>query len=87
MLARVPLLLEPQPEGGYVVTSPLLPELVTQGEAVAECISHAQDAFSAVVELYEFMERPLPPSVYVDAGTGSLSFEILVPFPESDDDP
>ena len=44
MLARIPLLLEPQPEGGYPVTSPLLPELITEGDTVAECLAHAEDA-------------------------------------------
>ncbi len=49
MKARIPLVLSPQPEGGYTVTSPLLPELITEGEAVA----NAEDAFAAVVEIYE----------------------------------
>ena len=29
---KVPLVFEPQPEGGFTVTSPLVPELVTEGE-------------------------------------------------------
>ena len=36
MLYKVPLVLEPQPEGGYTVTSPLLPELVTEGDTLDE---------------------------------------------------
>jgi antitoxin HicB len=32
MLYKVPLVLEPQPEGGYTVASPLLPELLTEGD-------------------------------------------------------
>ena len=28
---KIPLVLTPQVEGGYTVTSPLLPELVTEG--------------------------------------------------------
>ena len=38
MIARIPLILEPQPEGGYTVTSPLLPELITEGDTIAECL-------------------------------------------------
>ena len=30
---RVPLVLTPQPEGGYTVTSPLFPELITEGDS------------------------------------------------------
>jgi hypothetical protein len=33
---KLPLRLEPQPEGGYTVTSPVLPGLITEGETVAE---------------------------------------------------
>ena len=46
MLARIPLVLEPQPEGGYTVTSPLLPELITEGDTIAECLANAEDAFA-----------------------------------------
>ena len=45
MIARIPLVLDPQPEGGYTVTSPLLPELITEGDTVEECLANAQDAF------------------------------------------
>ena len=52
MKAKVPLVLEPQPEGGYTVTSPLLPELITEGDTVAEALATVDDAFGAVVETY-----------------------------------
>ncbi len=29
---KLPLLLEPQPEGGYTITCPLLPELITEAD-------------------------------------------------------
>ena len=83
MLARIPLLLEPQPEGGYTVTSPLLPELITEGDTVAECLANAEDAFSAVEEIYEYRGRPLPAGIYIDEGSEPLSVEVLVPFPDS----
>ena len=65
MMARIPLLLDPQPEGGYTVTSPLLPELITEGDTIAEALANAEDAFAAVVEIYEDRGRPLPSSIYV----------------------
>ncbi len=85
MLARIPLLLEPQPEGGYTVTSPLLPELITEGDTVAECLAHAEDAFAAVTEIYADWNRPLPSSIYFDDSVGPLLVEAVVPFPESED--
>ena len=60
MMARIPLILDPQPEGGYTVTSPLLPELITEGDTIAEALANAEDAFAAVVEIYEDRGRPLP---------------------------
>ncbi|MDE0142926.1 MAG: type II toxin-antitoxin system HicB family antitoxin [Caldilineaceae bacterium] len=53
MIAKIPLVLEPQPEGGYTVTSPLLPELITEGDTMVEALANVEDAFCAVVEIYE----------------------------------
>ena len=53
MKARIPLVLTPQPEGGYTVTSPLLAELIAEGDTVSEALANAEDAFAAVVEIYE----------------------------------
>ena len=63
---------------GYVVTSPLLPELLTEGRTISEALANVEDAFEAVVELYEFMEKPLPPDIYSDEGTGAVSVEAVV---------
>ena len=65
MMARIPLILDPLPEGGYTVTSPPLPELITEGDTIAEALANAEDAFAAVVEIYEDRGRPLPSSIYV----------------------
>ena len=56
----IPLIFEPQPEGGYTVTSPLLPELVTEGDTMEEALSNVEDALAAVVELYQEFDRPFP---------------------------
>ena len=50
---RVPLVLTPQPEGGYTVTSPLFPELITESDSIDGALENVADAFSAVIELYE----------------------------------
>ena len=81
MIARIPLLLEPQPEGGYTVTSPLLPELVTEGDTVSEALANAEDAFAAVVEIYEDRGCPLPSSIYVDDANGPVSVEAIISVP------
>ena len=81
MIAKIPLVLEPQPEGGYTVTSPLLPELITEGDTIPECLVNAEDAFAVVVEIYEDMGRPLPSSIYVDNGNGPVYVETVVASP------
>ena len=77
---RVPLVLSPQAEGGYAVTSPLLPELVTEGDSVCEAMENARDAFAAVIELYEDMGRPLPESTLLSS-TDPLCLEAVVSAP------
>ena len=42
------LVLEPAEEGGYVVTSPLDPELITEAETVEEAFVMAADAAKAL---------------------------------------
>ena len=60
---KIPLVLTPQPEGGYTVTSPLLPELVTEGDSLDESLENVKDAFIAVMELYEELGRSLPENI------------------------
>ena len=62
---KVPLVLTPQPEGGYTVTSPLLPELVTEGDSISQAVENVRDALVAVVELYEDIGRPLPQNTQI----------------------
>jgi len=81
MKAKIPLVLEPQPEGGYTVTSPLLPELITEGDTMAEALANVEDAFSAVVEIYQDRGRPLPSSLYLEDANGPLSVETIVSLP------
>ena len=40
---RVPLILDPQPEGGYTVTSPVLPELITEGDTVEHALENVEE--------------------------------------------
>ena len=61
-LYKLPLVLEPQPEGGYVVTCPVLPELITEGDSVEEAIQNANDALAAIIEAFVDLGRPLPPN-------------------------
>ena len=78
---KVPLVLTRQPEGGYTVTSPLLPELVTEGDTLDEALAHVQDAVYAVVELYEDLGKPLPTSLRQSPEADAIRFEYAVAVP------
>ena len=45
---KLVLILEEAEEGGYVVTSPLDPELITQAETIEEAFVNAGDAAKAL---------------------------------------
>ena len=52
MIRRLPLIFTPQPEGGFTVTSPVLPELVTEGDTLEDAFANVSDALAAVLEIY-----------------------------------
>jgi len=76
---RVPLVLTPQEEGGYTVTAPMLPGLVTEGDSVEEALENVQDALRATLELYEDTGRPGPSGIVQDPDAGVLQFDLLLP--------
>lgn len=45
---KLVLTLEPAEEGGYIVTSPLEPQLITEAETVEEAFEQARDALKAL---------------------------------------
>jgi antitoxin HicB len=81
MLYKVPLILSPQPEGGFTVTSPVLPELLTEGDTAEEALENASDALDAVVEIYQDTGRKLPAGIEVAGDAGPIALEALVAAP------
>jgi antitoxin HicB len=81
VMYRLPLVFTPQPEGGYTVTSPVLPELLTEGDTLDEAQANVQDAFEAVVELYAEQGRRLPASIELPASGEVVWSEALVGSP------
>ena len=69
MYYKLPLVFDPQPEGGYTVTSPLLPELITEGDTIEDALDNVRDALAAVVEAYRDLGRALPPNPVVSDPT------------------
>ena len=75
---KLPLVLEPQPEGGFLVTCPLLPELITEGETIQEALANANDALSAIIESMEEAGRPLPVVLRPSAPDGPIWLETIL---------
>jgi antitoxin HicB len=55
-----PYELAPQPEGGFTVTFPDVPEAVTQGETAEEAAAMAEDALVTALSFYTDNGEPLP---------------------------
>ncbi|HJT32362.1 MAG TPA: type II toxin-antitoxin system HicB family antitoxin [Pirellulales bacterium] len=78
---KLPLVLEPQPEGGYTVTSPLLPGLVTEGDSIEDALDNVRDAFAAILEAYQETGKSLPPNLIVSDPSGPVWTETVVAIP------
>ncbi len=57
---KLVLTLEEAEEGGYIVTSPLDPALITEGETVGEAFENAKDALRALAQSRAKLLRKLP---------------------------
>jgi antitoxin HicB len=55
-----PVVLEAQPEGGFVVIFPDVPEAITQGEDADEALLYAVDALETALSFYIDDRRALP---------------------------
>jgi antitoxin HicB len=60
---KLPLVLEPQPEGGYTITCPLIPNLITEADTLDQVQANVADALAALIEMYEDLGKPLPPAL------------------------
>jgi antitoxin HicB len=81
-LIKIPLVLEPQKEGGWTVTSPVFPELVTEVDDLKQLSEVVRDAINAVVELYEDTGKEFPPGLIAEGMKSPVWFESLI-FAES----
>jgi antitoxin HicB len=60
------ILLQLEPEGGYTVTCPSLPGLVTYGETLEEARTMAVEAIEAYLESLHAEDEPIPESDVVE---------------------
>lgn len=48
---KLPLIFDPQPEGGYTITCPVLPDLVTEADTMQDVMPNVTDVLSALLEI------------------------------------
>ncbi|MFP4171333.1 MAG: type II toxin-antitoxin system HicB family antitoxin [Candidatus Hydrogenedentota bacterium] len=74
------VVLEPVDEGGYTVTVPALPAVVTEGDSVEEAIEMAKDAIECYLSSLAKEGRPVP----VEEGpAGRMTVRLQVTAPAS----
>ena len=66
------IVLEPQEEGGYTVTVPALPEVVTEGDTEAEAIAMAREAINLAIDHRRSIGIEIP------SGTGPVLREVAI---------
>jgi len=76
-LFKTLLVLEPQKEGGWTVTSPVLPELITEVDDLKNLHNVVSDALQAVFELYDDMGKQIPVD-FVKESKVPVWFESLI---------
>lgn len=76
---KLPLILEPLPEGGYTITCPLLPNLVTEADTLSDVIPNVSDALAALIEAYEDLNQPLPAILQPIATVSTIWTGTLIP--------
>ncbi len=56
------VVLEPDPEGGYVVTVPAIPEAISQGETLEEAVANIREAIEGCLHVRRELGEEIPPS-------------------------
>ena len=60
------IILEPQEEGGYTVTVPILPGCISEGDTKEEAIENIKDAISGYIGSLKKHGEPIPEEVSVE---------------------
>jgi antitoxin HicB len=70
---------EPAAEGGYVVTCPALPGLVTEGDTLSEARTMARDAIRAYLESLRKDGEPIPSDLKLVSDPVKEKIRVAIP--------
>ena len=76
---RYTVLFEPAEEGGYVVTCPALPGLVTEGDTLEEAREMVKDAIRGYLESLAIDGQPAPRDIKLHEDPVKEEIEVAVP--------
>jgi antitoxin HicB len=75
---RIHLILEPNPNGVFTVTSPDVPGLLTEGRTAVEIQANVQEALEALFEAWAELKQTPPPALRPLSLEQSQGIEMLV---------
>ncbi len=78
---KIVLNIEPLAEGGYLVTSPDVPGLLTEGDTFEEALGNVPDAVRTLIEAMQYKGAPLPQALRPVDEHVSLELETLIAVP------
>jgi antitoxin HicB len=68
-----------EPEGGYTVTCPALPSVVSFGESLEEARTNAREAIELCLEVFHEQGQPIPPSDTAPPSPADELVEVKLP--------
>jgi len=63
------------------VTSPFLPEFLTEGDTLDDALENVRDALAAVIEIYRESGRSLPTVLAIPDQNGEIRAEMVIGVP------
>ncbi len=79
MERRLTVVLEAAPEGGYLVSVPALPEVVTEGDTIEEAMAAAAEAVACALLSRQDLGEPAPDDVPYRGADRSVIVRRLLP--------
>jgi antitoxin HicB len=73
---KFPVNLTKEPEGGYTVTFPDIPEAITCGTSIEDALVHAKDALESAMDFYFDDQRPVPAPSRAQKGQHSVEISL-----------
>ena len=75
---KLPLVFDPQPEGGWTITCSILSGLITEADTLDEVSANVTYALEALIKGYEELNQPLPDVLWPIGNNAPFMTDALV---------